>query len=223
MSRSLYELCCRYSNGELETHEYRRLRRHFINHLVNRGDQTQPVSEPDGGDLTQPQQRMEEIQHSQVRDLQQQANIAAPAMHRNVLPVSSATPPNKSAGKWLAITACLLLVAGGLYWVLSRQTSQPLQAGGEIDIGSTANSVTSTPVVAQMYALLEQDKWSITDIEAYYSLLLQSSEAERSLLRSDNRYHQFLDSVHISHALAQADQNEEMIAKLTQLEQALRD
>lgn len=223
MSRSLYELCCRYSNGELDTLEYRRLRRHFINHLVNRGDQTQPVGESCDGDRTQPHLLMEEVHNGLISELHKDVNSVMPATHQDVLSNPAAMPPSKVTGRWLTLTVCVFLVAGGCYWVLSRQASPILQTGTEVDIGATANSVASAPVVSRMHALLDQDKWSIADVEEYYSLLLQSSVAERSLLRSDNRYHQFLDSVHISHALAQADQNEEMVAKLTQLEQVLRD
>ncbi|WP_299205033.1 hypothetical protein [uncultured Amphritea sp.] len=222
MSRSLYELCCRYANGELDSHEYRQLRRRFIDHLVNSSDRTQPVTDLSPGELTQPHSSLVESPDTVPID-KQAMNIASSGFTTNVEASRVATENRSKSGKWLIIAVILLLVTGALFWLLNPQNSReqtPLQSGS---VNAPIKRVASVPLLSSMHDLLDQDKWSITNIEDYSLLLLQSSPADKSALKSDSRYHQFLDMVHIYQVLAEADQNAEMIAKLDQLERDLRD
>ncbi|WP_296056771.1 hypothetical protein [uncultured Amphritea sp.] len=219
MSRSLYELCCRYSNGEIDTREYRRLRRRFIDNLVNSSDQTQPATDMSGEEFTRPHFSPAEAQSGvSINDHLKPPGATA---HDQTGPVI--TLRSRATGKLIIQAVCLLLVAGGLLWVLNTRGNQDEQAGQGNSVTTAVTSVTSPPVLNHMHALLDLDKWSIADVDGCYALLLKSSAADKSVLRSDDRYHQFLDTVHIYQALAEADQNEVMIARLALLERALRD
>ncbi|WP_428034741.1 hypothetical protein [Amphritea sp.] len=224
MSRSLYELCCRYANGELDTHEYRQLRRRFIDHLVNSTDRTQPATEVVLEEATQPHFSLLELQPDMLpADNKSEVSMKSSDFTENLEAVGAKTARHSITGMRGVIIVLLLLVIGVVIWLLSIQDDRnpPVLQDGNVSL--SAKPVTAVPLLRSMYALLDLDKWSTTDIDDYSLLLLQSSSADKSVLKSDSRYHQFLDTVHIYQVLAEADQNEAMMVKLAQLERELRD
>jgi len=222
MSRSLYELCCRYANGELDIYEYRQLRRRFIDDLVSSSDRTQPATELPQGEVTQPHFLLTLAADSMPPE-EQQDKCINPSGRIADTQVPAATSASRSVvGKWLMMLMCLL-VAGAVIWYLNMQKSGRTAAQLPGDQSLTTEHQPVVPLLNNMYILLDQDKWSGKNIDDYSVLLQRSTPAERSALKSDSRYHQFLDSVHVYQVLAEADQNEVLVAKLARLEQQLRD
>ncbi len=213
MSRSLYELCRRYFDGELGINEYRCQRRQFINSIIKSGDQTQPLSDLFVADVTQPKRAIPTA--SAVNN----TTALNPPICSDVQGGTVEQVRNGPSG--LVIGFFLLALSAGIsIWGFGGGTEQEFQAG---NLGADAEQATSQPIVESMYLLLEQERWSVADIDRYLVLLKESSAEDNDMLHSDSRYHQFLDSIHIYQALAEADQDKLMVDKLRQMEQALRD
>ncbi|WP_019622403.1 hypothetical protein [Amphritea japonica] len=213
MSRSLYELCRRYSDGELEISEYRRQRRQFINSIIKSGDQTQPLSDLFVTDVTQPKRTMP------VAPAVNNTSTLNPSIGMGT---QSAKPEQENNGRkgWIAGLCLLLLIASISVWRFGGVTERELPVDNR---GIVTEDTTPRPLLVNMYLLLEQERWTVADIDSYLALLKERSVADDDLLHSDSRYHQFLDSIHIYQALAEADQDKPMVDKLRQMEQALRD
>lgn len=216
MNRSLYELCCRYSDGELDISEYRRQRRYFIETMIKSGDQTQPLSDSFVGDVTQPKLTIPATPVVSV------SNITIPQQPGCSDLQNGGEKQIKSGRSGFFIVFFLLILSAGLSFWIFELVAEPEPLSDMVE-NAVPEKTARRLVLVNMYLLLDQERWTTTDIDRYLGLLRDRSAADKDVLRSDSRYHQFLDSIHIYQVLAEADQDQPMVDKLRQMEQALRD